>query len=158
MTSCGMYDYSGAFAFKVGLPAKSGVSGLILLVVPNIMGLCLWSPQLDRMGNSVRGLAFSEMLVKRFNFHKFDNIQHKKHNRSCWTHSKSPCPTCKVDGPSNGLSNCSRHWTAIWLGLVTPTVRTIRLLVIFTCAFMAVSVRTKSQKLPVGKWCNLLGT
>ena len=72
MYSCGMYDYSGEFAFKVGLPAKSGVSGALMVVVPNVMGLCVWSPKLDQHGNSVRGVRVCEELVRRFNFHNYD--------------------------------------------------------------------------------------
>jgi len=76
MHSCGMYDYSGQFAFKVGLPAKSGVSGAVMLVVPNVMGICTWSPPLDACGNSARGIQFCEDLVRIFNFHNYDNLRH----------------------------------------------------------------------------------
>ncbi|XP_044257608.1 glutaminase kidney isoform, mitochondrial isoform X1 [Tribolium madens] len=76
MHSCGMYDYSGQFAFKVGLPAKSGVSGALLVVIPNVMGISLWSPPLDPLGNSCRGVQFCEELVKKFNFHRYDNLLH----------------------------------------------------------------------------------
>ncbi|KAK8740737.1 hypothetical protein OTU49_002680 [Cherax quadricarinatus] len=75
MHSCGMYNYSGQFAFKVGLPSKSGVSGCVLLVVPNTMGICLWSPPLDSNGNSCRAVQFCMELVSRFNFHNFDNLR-----------------------------------------------------------------------------------
>ncbi|XP_049692474.2 glutaminase liver isoform, mitochondrial isoform X1 [Helicoverpa armigera] len=81
MHSCGMYDYSGEFAFKVGLPAKSGVSGAMLIVVPNVMGICTWSPPLDSIGNSCRGLQFCDDLIKRFNFHKYDNIRYASHKK-----------------------------------------------------------------------------
>lgn len=76
MHSCGMYDYSGQFAFRVGLPGKSGVSGNILLVIPNVMGMCLWSPPLDSLGNSVRGLQFIQELVQTYNFHNYDSLEH----------------------------------------------------------------------------------
>ncbi|MEM1323710.1 MAG: glutaminase A [Bacteroidota bacterium] len=74
MSSCGMYDFSGEFAFSVGLPAKSSVSGVVWIVVPNVMGICVFSPRLDKVGNSVKGIAFAEELVKRFNFHNFDSL------------------------------------------------------------------------------------
>lgn len=74
MSSCGMYDFSGEFAFKVGIPAKSGVSGAIILVVPNVAGLAVWSPRLDDLGNSVRGVGFCRRLVSRFKFHTFDSM------------------------------------------------------------------------------------
>lgn len=76
MSSCGMYDFSGEFAFSVGLPGKSGVSGAVMLVVPNVMGIALWSPRLDTTGNSVRGIEFCKGLVKRFNFHRYENLIH----------------------------------------------------------------------------------
>ncbi|XP_047360396.1 glutaminase liver isoform, mitochondrial isoform X5 [Vespa velutina] len=82
MHSCGMYDYSGQFAFKVGIPAKSGVSGSLLVVIPNVMGICTWSPPLDLLGNSCRGVQFCEELVTEFNFHssyydhRYDNLKH----------------------------------------------------------------------------------
>uniref|UniRef100_A0A669CHK8 glutaminase n=1 Tax=Oreochromis niloticus TaxID=8128 RepID=A0A669CHK8_ORENI len=76
MHSCGMYDFSGQFAFHVGLPAKSGVAGGILLVVPNVMGIMCWSPPLDKLGNSVRGIQFCTDLVSLCNFHNYDNLRH----------------------------------------------------------------------------------
>jgi glutaminase len=79
MSSCGMYDYSGEFAFTVGLPAKSGVSGGLMLVVPGVMGVCIWSPRLDTLGNSVRGVAFCEEFVTRYNFHVFDSLTVGEH-------------------------------------------------------------------------------
>jgi len=74
MSSCGMYEYSGEFSFNIGLPAKSGVCGAILVVIPNVMGMCTWSPRLDEHGNSVPGLEFCRRLVETFNFHNYDNL------------------------------------------------------------------------------------
>ncbi|MGF1510342.1 MAG: glutaminase A [Myxococcota bacterium] len=74
MSSCGMYDFSGEFAFTVGLPAKSGVAGGILVVIPNVLGMATWSPLLDTYGNSVRGLAMCRDLVSVYNFHNYDSL------------------------------------------------------------------------------------
>jgi glutaminase len=55
MLTCGTYDAAGEFAFNVGLPCKSGVAGSIVALVPDRMGVCVWSPPLDRSGNSLAG-------------------------------------------------------------------------------------------------------
>jgi len=74
MYSCGMYDFSGEFAFSVGLPAKSGVSGSLVLVVPGVCGITIWSPNLDQFGNSVRAVQIAQKLVQNFNFHNYDSL------------------------------------------------------------------------------------
>ena len=74
MYNCGMYDFSGEFAFEIGLPAKSGVSGCIFLVIPNVMGICIYSPPLDDIGNSYKGIQVCKEFMSKLNYHIFDNI------------------------------------------------------------------------------------
>ncbi len=72
MYTCGLYDFAGEWACNVGLPAKSGVGGGILAVVPRRMGIAVFSPPLDEHGHSVRGIRVCEELSRRFKLHIFD--------------------------------------------------------------------------------------
>jgi glutaminase len=76
MYTCGMYDFAGEWAYRVGLPAKSGVGGGILAVVPGQAGIGVFSPLLDERGNSVRGIRVCEELAERFGLHIFDCRPH----------------------------------------------------------------------------------
>jgi glutaminase len=72
MLSCGMYDYAGEWAFRVGIPSKSGVGGGIVGVVPGQFGIGVFSPPLDAKGNSVRGVKTCRELSDRFGLHCFE--------------------------------------------------------------------------------------
>ena len=74
MFSCGLYDFSGRWACTVGVPSKSGISGCLWSVVPNLCGVAVYSPPVDSMGNSVRALEVMKRLTKRFELSIFDQL------------------------------------------------------------------------------------
>mmetsp|Transcript_10072 Transcript_10072/g.24258 ORF Transcript_10072/g.24258 Transcript_10072/m.24258 type:complete len:516 (+) Transcript_10072:235-1782(+) len=74
MMTCGMYDQAGKFAVEVGLPSKSGVSGALMVIVPNLLGFATFSPRLNAKGNSVRGIAFCKQLVNTYRIHIFEPL------------------------------------------------------------------------------------
>ncbi len=73
MNTCGMYDYAGGWQFDVGLPAKSGVGGGITAVLPGALGIGVFSPRLDAVGNSERGVKVCEDISRNFRLHLFED-------------------------------------------------------------------------------------
>lgn len=78
--TCGMYDYAGEWAYTVGIPAKSGVGGGIVGMIPGVGGLAVYSPRLDEHGNSVRGIRVFEELSQEFDLHVFDEDRPWNHS------------------------------------------------------------------------------
>jgi glutaminase len=72
MGSCGMYDFAGEWIYNIGMPAKSGVAGGIIAVLPGQLGIGVFSPPLDARGNSVRGIRVCDALSRHCDLHLFN--------------------------------------------------------------------------------------
>ena len=79
MGSCGMYDYAGEWIYKIGMPAKSGVSGGIIAVLPGQLGIGVFSPPLDARGNSVRGIRVCDTISRNFDLHLLNSPSNGKY-------------------------------------------------------------------------------
>lgn len=71
MLSCGMYDSAGKWIYEIGLPAKSGVSGALITIVPGKMGIATYSPKIDSHGHSVRSLNAIKLIKSKLNLNLF---------------------------------------------------------------------------------------
>jgi glutaminase len=72
MASTGMYDYAGEWLYRIGMPAKSGVAGGVIAVLPGQLGIGVFSPLLDEHGNSVRGIKVCDALSRSLSLHAFN--------------------------------------------------------------------------------------
>lgn len=108
MGSCGMYDYAGQWLYDVGMPAKSGVGGGVLAVVPGRLGIAIYSPRLDAFGNSVRGIATCRRLSQALELHLFD---------------QTPLQQSPVRSTYKGTERRSRRWRSTAEAAVLDPVR-----------------------------------
>jgi glutaminase len=85
-----MYDYSGEWLYRVGMPAKSGVGGGIIAVAPSKLGIGVFSPRLDAKGNSARGIKVCEELALDLGLHLFNAAPTEQHDLMVWMEEQEP--------------------------------------------------------------------
>ncbi|MGQ9897105.1 MAG: glutaminase A [Acidobacteriota bacterium] len=104
MFTCGLYDYAGEWSYRVGLPAKSGVGGGLLAVVPGQFGIGVFSPLLDERGNSIRAIRVCEEIAESLGVHIFDLAFSLSSSR--FTQAESPVhPNVTADGPHGHMAS-----------------------------------------------------
>ncbi|KAL7573596.1 hypothetical protein ACA910_008730 [Epithemia clementina (nom. ined.)] len=128
--TCGMYDQAGRFAVQVGVPAKSGVSGALMVIVPNVLGIATFSPRLNANGNSVRGLAFCEALVRSYRVHLFEPL-------------RSGNDSAKIDPRKNGTRKVRADLSQYALGIRVGDSWSKQLREIFLWAMVHVAFATE---------------
>ncbi|MBP1158449.1 glutaminase [Rhodococcus sp. PvR044] len=99
MTTCGMYDAAGDWVTQVGLPAKSGVGGGVLAVLPGQIGIAVYSPRLDAHGNSVRGVQACRELSKELELH-FLHVTRAARSAVRSSYSVAEAPSRQRRGPA----------------------------------------------------------
>ena len=101
MYTCGMYEFAGEWAYSVGLPAKGGVGGGIMAVLPGQLGIAVFSPPLDSHGNSVRAIKVCEDLSQNFGMHLFGQAMQE----GSFMTQDSSTPTRMKETSSNGVAS-----------------------------------------------------
>ena len=122
MFSCGMYDYSGEFAYGVGIPAKSNLEGMQMLVIPNVMGIAIWSPTVNDRGHSTRGLAFAKELVSLYGVHAFDSSVRMKKKKLTSRIVASPAVVAAFEMCEAGAAGSIAGLRRLLLRNVSPNV------------------------------------
>jgi glutaminase len=124
---CGMYNQAGHFAVEVGLPAKSGVSGALMVIVPNVFGFATFSPRLNTKGNSVRGVAFCRRLVDSYRVHVFETL-------------RSGNTGAKIDPRRNGWKEERKHISRMAWAVQVGDVHALRIRDIFLFALCQTAI------------------
>ena len=119
MASCGMYDGAGRWIVSVGLPAKSGVSGGIIAVLPGQLGVAVFSPRLDPQGNSARGASVCRDLAATMGLHLVTSGRPwRTASRSC---ARWPTEVRAGSGPPQRSNDSARWATTCWRSCCAAT-------------------------------------
>jgi glutaminase len=130
--TCGMYDQAGRFVVEVGVPSKSGVSGALMVIVPNLFGFATFSPRLNEKGNSVRGIEFCKRLVSSYRVHLFEPL-------------RSGNTGAKIDPRRNGWKEEQNQTSRMAWGVQVGDRYALRLRDIFLFALCQTAVAAPSE-------------